>query len=377
MVNFEVNQEESSTKTKNGGDAHLEPPRRKLTRKLTSYFYANPLGVLPRIENTPILLIRFTTKASSRLIQLVKGRLQERHIIVVVEEKDSEGNVIIGITTTQEELEAEADHLNLIKPATLKGLNTSLSMFEGTTIMQPFEVSDRDAFEVPEKDQDDNTVYDQSCIFTSADRVKIVHELIESLSVLKPGVESSYLARSLNELLKFPQKDVAIKYHKLFLFDTLRNHGLVEDIAPIHSNQQKAHICHEVFRLKLSTPVHAIRDYYGEEVAFYFAWMTFYIKALMFPAMSGLIVFIIRAIRGDTIDTDIFTPFHGLVTFIWAILFVQFWSREEQRLAYKWGTWSSQAGKGTFSVRHQFEGTMRISEVTKTMENIIHLIKGD
>jgi hypothetical protein len=97
--------------------------------------------------------------------------------------------------------------------------------------------------------------------------------------------------------------------------------------------------------------------------------MTFYINALLFPGISGLIIYIIRLIRGGSIDTDPLTPFHGLFTFVWAILFIQFWSREEARTAYKWGTWNAVGFKQTkHAVRHEFKGEKRVSEVTKMDE---------
>jgi len=108
-----------------------------------------------------------------------------------------------------------------------------------------------------------------------------------------------------------------------------------------------------------------LRDYYGEEVTYYFAWQAFYMYSLLFPGISGLIINIIRNYRGDSIDECTLTPFHGILTFFWAIAFLKFWSREECRLAYSWGTLNSQTeGRGTFSMRHGFEGKPVISKVT-------------
>ena len=359
-----------------------------ITRKISTLLLATKkMKYLPPIDLTPIILIRLTEKATPEYIDLIKERLKEAQVCVVTEEVDSDGNVMLGISTTQKELEVEAEHLTFHKPKTLRNLHGSMAIFEGTMIMDQFEVTDRDAFLRPnitnkdgkevenDDDNDDLAVYDRSGIFTSADRVKIVHSLIESLTVLKPGVESSYLARKMNESLKFPQNEINARFHKLYLFDTLRSEGLIDVITPIHTTSLKQNICAMTLDPMTSVPQDALRDYYGAEVAFYFAWMQFYIRALLFPGISGLIIFLLRTVRGGSIDTDTLTPFHGLLTFVWAICFTQFWSREEARLAYKWGTRTNTQGKETFSVRHEFEGTMRISEVTKMKEKYYSPVK--
>lgn len=344
-------------------------PLRAVSRQLSKLLLATKrVKVLPPIESSPIILIKFTSKAKTDLISLVHERLNEDRINVVTQEEDSDGNVMWGITTTQQELELEAEHLSLLKPSKLNGLRASMEIFEGTIIMDPFQVDNRESFRIERDPKDDVPVYDTSGIFTSADRVMLLNTLIESFSILRPGVESSNLARKLNETLKIPTSEMSARFHKMYLFDILRNLGFVDVVAPIHANYIKNNILAEIFNAATPVPIQAIRDYYGEEVAFYFAWMKFYIKSLLLPGVSGLIIFMNRYVQGGSIDTDPLTPFHGLFTFIWAILFVQFWKREEARLAYKWGTYSTDKRKESLSVRHEFQGIMRVSEVTKMME---------
>lgn len=370
----------SSSSTGSSFSASQSPTQKfiRLTSKISTLLRVTKrMKNLPPIESTSVILIRFTPKASKEeYVDLIKERLQEAHVEIVADEFDSDGNVILGISTTQKELEIEAEHLSLSKPKTLKNLTRSMSMFEGTTIMDQFEVADRDAFLNPNiTGRDDFALYDRSGIFSSADRVKIVHSLMESLTVLKPGVQSSLLSLKLNESLNFPKSEVSARYYKLYLFDTLRREGLIDTIIPVHSTNLKQNICAQTLNFTTSVPLDAFKDYYGAEVAFYFAWMQFYVKALLFPGISGLIIFVLRTTRGGSIDTDTLTPFHGLLTFVWAICFTQFWSREEARLAYKWGTKTHTPGKETFTVRHEFQGIMRVSEVTKMKEKYYSPVK--
>jgi hypothetical protein len=83
--------------------------------------------------------------------------------------------------------------------------------------------------------------------------------------------------------------------------------------------------------------------------------------------LFGLIIWAIRTSRGDSIDNCTITPFHGLVTFIWAVVFVQLWERKQNRLAYSWGTWSATGTNKRSSVRHEFQGETRKSAVTGKM----------
>jgi len=128
-------------------------------------------------------------------------------------------------------------------------------------------------------------------------------------------------------------------------------------------------------RLFLSKQNHfsELRSYYGEKHAFYFAWLRFYTGALFFPGISGLLLYLIRTFyTHDSVDTCALIPFHGLITFIWAIAFIQFWIRHEHDLAYDWGTSKllplSDLEESAFSIRHQFKGKMRRSKVTGTMK---------
>jgi hypothetical protein len=235
-------------------------PVKQLKKNISKYFGARKeVNVLTSIDKTPILLLRFTSKANPEFIRLVTERLIEANMALVTEEKDSDGNVMLGISITQKELELEAERLNLIKPFTLNGMNGTMSAFEGTEIMEQFQSNRKDFRFNGGEEKDNLSVYDESGVFTSADRVMIVNSLIESLSVLAPGVKSSLLARKLNEKLDYRNDEIDARYHQLYLLDTLRKEGYIDIVTPIHNKSLKNYLLAHVLDLKTSFPLEAVR----------------------------------------------------------------------------------------------------------------------
>ena len=77
-----------------------------------------------------------------------------------------------------------------------------------------------------------------------------------------------------------------------------------------------------------------------------------------------------RWYRNDTIEEDEYTPFYGLITFLWGVLFLRFWQRHEHRLAYQWGTFSLSPYEKQkyFAIRPDFRGYTRLSPISGLME---------
>ena len=87
------------------------------------------------------------------------------------------------------------------------------------------------------------------------------------------------------------------------LCQVLRQNEYVDVIAPLHIAHIKKRILNEAYSITTAPPLRAIRCYYGERIAFYFAWMHYMTIWFLFPGMLGLIVYIARVYRGDTVDT--------------------------------------------------------------------------
>ncbi|KAK5169460.1 uncharacterized protein LTR77_005436 [Saxophila tyrrhenica] len=71
-----------------------------------------------------------------------------------------------------------------------------------------------------------------------------------------------------------------------------------------------------------------IRDRMGEKIAFYFAFTQAYFTFLAVPAGFGLFSWLFLGY---------FSPWYGIVASLWSVVFVEWWTHQEQDLAVRWG----------------------------------------
>ncbi|XP_052075857.1 anoctamin-7-like [Mytilus californianus] len=108
-------------------------------------------------------------------------------------------------------------------------------------------------------------------------------------------------------------------------------------------------------------PLTNIRYYFGEKIAFYFAWKGLLMTTLWVPMFLGLVIFIYGIVRSARFSTDnssttnsttskvteIFTvikeacdneitPFFALIICVWGTIFLKLWKRKSATLAHKW-----------------------------------------
>lgn len=119
-------------------------------------------------------------------------------------------------------------------------------------------------------------------------------------------------------------------------------------------------------------PINKIREYFGESVAFYFAWIGFYQLFMLVAAVMGLIIFVLWMVfYGETTPGSDFSIIQILwITFavvmsIWGTLFDQTWRRKESILAWTWGTRDYEANEAQ---RGDFKGVYKRDEVTGSMK---------
>lgn len=96
----------------------------------------------------------------------------------------------------------------------------------------------------------------------------------------------------------------------------------------------------------------ACRDYFGEKIGLYFAWLGHYTSWLLFAGITGFLAWIGVAVYGnDPNAPDI--PFFAVYISIWSTLLLEFWKRKERRYQMMWGTESFETDE---SERPEFQG---------------------
>lgn len=89
-------------------------------------------------------------------------------------------------------------------------------------------------------------------------------------------------------------------------------------------------------------PLGKIRNYFGEQIAFYFAFLMYYTNSLWIPSLVGTCIFIWQMLERFAFDpgnyrgipTCVFSVFIA----IWSPLMLAFWKQKQQSLATRWGT---------------------------------------
>lgn len=94
-----------------------------------------------------------------------------------------------------------------------------------------------------------------------------------------------------------------------------------------------------------SQPLDDIKTYFAEKVALYFAWIDVYWRFMMICATVGLITFTAFTVIKYTSENPAnsaemigFQIFYAVFLAFWASSFEQIWTRQENKLAWRWGT---------------------------------------
>lgn len=91
-------------------------------------------------------------------------------------------------------------------------------------------------------------------------------------------------------------------------------------------------------------PLNLIANYYGEHMAFYFAWLHFYTSWLLIIAVPGLVLFIyqmsllINQYQND-LPYSIDTPFnfiYCILMAVWSTVLMEVWKRRQNEISHMW-----------------------------------------
>lgn len=109
-------------------------------------------------------------------------------------------------------------------------------------------------------------------------------------------------------------------------------------------------------------PIEDVRDYFGDHVALYFAWLGLYTRWLRFPAVIGAFVMLGNFAEGG-IDKNPLTMGYSIFLSLWSTLFIEAWHNREAQYKFQWGSEGHEVNE---KPRPQFRGAVKVDEVTKT-----------
>ena len=97
-----------------------------------------------------------------------------------------------------------------------------------------------------------------------------------------------------------------------------------------------------------SESIHAVRAYFGEKVALYFAWLETFTECLLFPAILGFFMWLYTLTSSLTVDDNPYLPFYGIGMVVWSFLFLKKWERTCAEYTYSWGSMTVENQPGFF-----------------------------
>eukprot|EP00929_Paragymnodinium_shiwhaense_P120552 TRINITY_DN92501_c0_g1_i1.p1 TRINITY_DN92501_c0_g1~~TRINITY_DN92501_c0_g1_i1.p1 ORF type:complete len:804 (+),score=252.16 TRINITY_DN92501_c0_g1_i1:137-2413(+) len=175
-------------------------------------------------------------------------------------------------------------------------------------------------------------------IFTTMDKIFLIHHIITAKDKDCAGINVGGLIHEQELKAYFPLHEASkLKKLKASRMDWVR-------MDQAHSDR--------------------VRDYFGDKIAFYFLWMSFYVKWLLPVAALGLVKQVLDFLCRSP-DNVTAVPFCVLLS-VWAAFLPHFWRRQESKYTIQWGSFSLQ--EKLEPVRAEHWGEPRINPVTGQVE---------
>ncbi|KAK3598896.1 hypothetical protein CHS0354_036204 [Potamilus streckersoni] len=186
---------------------------------------------------------------------------------------------------------------------------------------------------------------------TVAEKQKII---LHELEALRAGEEDGNIP-GYEAIKLYPGKSLVKKY---------LSRQIIKNLIPLHDQEQLKRLRVEwYYSFKSTQPIDKIRDYFGEKIAMYFAFLGFYTIALIPPAVIGILYFITS--WESVYREAIFAVFN----LVWTTIFLEYWKRYCSELAYRWGTLDHVSSQ-LEEPRANFYGVMGENLVTRKPEPV-------
>mmetsp|Transcript_2675 Transcript_2675/g.4513 ORF Transcript_2675/g.4513 Transcript_2675/m.4513 type:complete len:767 (+) Transcript_2675:110-2410(+) len=112
---------------------------------------------------------------------------------------------------------------------------------------------------------------------------------------------------------------------------------------PLHNDAERAAlrrawlptVREQLYRNPAKQPVWDIKQYLGEKVAMYFAFLGHYTNWLLGLSFIGILVTVYDGMVGTL--SSVMTPYFAAFVAFWAVLMLEYWKRRQATLAMEWG----------------------------------------
>jgi len=112
---------------------------------------------------------------------------------------------------------------------------------------------------------------------------------------------------------------------------------------PLHNDAERAAlrrawlptVREQLYRNPAKQPVWDIKQYLGEKVAMYFAFLGHYTNWLLGLSLIGILVTVYDGLVGTL--SSVMTPYFAAFVAFWAVLMLEYWKRRQATLAMEWG----------------------------------------
>ncbi len=115
----------------------------------------------------------------------------------------------------------------------------------------------------------------------------------------------------------------------------------------------------------LVQPLDSIAEYYGEGVAFYYAFAAFYTRWLVTISVLGLLVFSFQ-VNDLQLDHWLCMPY-SIIVMVWTCFFLVYWRQRSASLAYRWGVLDYEMQE---TERPQFRGKRMLNPSTGEIRKV-------
>ena len=152
-----------------------------------------------------------------------------------------------------------------------------------------------------------------------------------------------FIQRILNQIIKFSSLK-KIEFFELMIFKK-NNKSYKKKLTEL----SLSNIYNPFDSKKCAKTINTVRNYFGETVSYYFLWMDYYSRMLLFPSIFGAFIFIsyflwnripLITLFSNSIKMDYYDfllILNCILFTIWLTLFIKSWAQKEKIYNYIWG----------------------------------------